>query len=39
MSKLNERKKEGRGTYHMDRWLNETVKEEAWSVYSIMGGR
>jgi hypothetical protein len=26
-------RKEDRGRYHMERWLNETGKEEAWSVY------
>lgn len=25
---------EKRGAYHMERWLNETGKEEAWSVYA-----
>ncbi|KAH3914491.1 hypothetical protein HBH56_090000 [Parastagonospora nodorum] len=30
----NKYKKDDRGTYHMDRWLNETGKEEAWSVYA-----
>jgi hypothetical protein len=24
--------KEPKGTYHMERWLSETGKEEAWSV-------
>jgi hypothetical protein len=34
--KTDEDKKIGkaeRGAYHMDRWLNEPSKEEAWSVY------
>jgi hypothetical protein len=26
--------KKAKGAYHMERWLNETGKEEAWSVYA-----
>jgi len=34
ISEVKAPKKEERGTYHTDRWLNETNKEEAWSVYA-----